>query len=412
MLELTAAIFKAFAYVAALTASGIILARFTLTYRLARYPTPSVGLSRWAGSAVALAAACTALLFYLRLGGEEDAAALNAIIWSPLGASLGLQFVGGLWIALLARRPVAAIGALLILAAFGVSGHAASQGITGSATIVLHVSAAAWWWGGLLILLSTSRTHTDGFPGLVAGFSRQAVWIVGALLASALSTAALLLEFRPDLSRTYDQGLLLKLSMSMVLLGLAGANKFIFTPRLASDPRARTRLRAMILVELLVFAGIFAVTAWLTTYQSPHDAIHAGAEEVPAVDGRIAIYQPWAPAMLTPNGTGAGYMVIVNKQSVDDYLMGAKSPWAEHVTLHRSITEDNIARMRPIARLRIAAGGRVAIKPGVYHLMFTGLYSRFVAGDAVPLALVFERAGEVNFMLQVRSLNGAPYHGH
>ena len=54
----------------------------------------------------------------------------------------------------------------------------------------------------------------------------------------------------------------------------------------------------------------------------------------------------------------------------------------------------------------------MAIKPGVHHLMFTGLYSRFVAGDIVPLALVFERAGGVNFMLQVRSLNGAPYHGH
>jgi copper(I)-binding protein len=63
--------------------------------------------------------------------------------------------------------------------------------------------------------------------------------------------------------------------------------------------------------------------------------------------------------------------------------------------------------MRPTARLRIAAGGRVAINPGVYHLMFTGLYSRFVAGDVVPLALVFERAGEVNFMLQVRSLRRA-----
>lgn len=46
----------------------------------------------------------------------------------------------------------------------------------------------------------------------------------------------------------------------------------------------------------------------------------------------------------------------------------------------------------------------MAINAGVYHLMFTGLYSRFVAGDVAPRALVFERAGEVNFMLQVRSI--------
>jgi copper(I)-binding protein/putative copper export protein len=412
MLELTAAILKAFAYVAALTASGIILAGFTLTYRLARYPTPSVGLSRWAGSALAVAVACTALLFYLRLGGEEDAAALDAIVWSPLGASLGLQFVGGLCLAILRRRAVAAVGAVLILAAFGVSGHAASQGITSSATIVLHVSAVAWWWGGLLILLSTSRTQTDGFAELVAGFSRQAVWIVGVLFVAALSTAALLLEFKPDLTRTYDRGVLVKLSMSMVLLALAGANKFVFTPRLASDPRARTRLLAMILAELLVFAGIFAATAWLTTYQSPHDASHIAEAEIPAVDGRIAIYEPWAPPILTPNGNGAGYMVIVNKQPVDDYLIGAKSPWAKHVTLHSSITEDNIARMRPVARLRIAAGGRVAIEPGIYHLMFIEPYARFAVGDVVPVTLVFERAGQVSFMLHVRPLGHAPAHGH
>ncbi|KQN07146.1 hypothetical protein ASE85_18965 [Sphingobium sp. Leaf26] len=68
--------------------------------------------------------------------------------------------------------------------------------------------------------------------------------------------------------------------------------------------------------------------------------------------------------------------------------------------------------MRELAALPIPAGGQVTLEPGVYHLMFTQLYTPLVVGDIVPLTLVFERAGRIEVMLRVLPLGGRPADDH
>ncbi|KQN07137.1 hypothetical protein ASE85_18905 [Sphingobium sp. Leaf26] len=319
-----------------------------------------------------------------------------------------MHLVGGLWVAGFAYRAAALIGAALIIVAFGVVGHSASRGLLTSVTVLLHVTTAAWWFGGLWVLLFASWRPLSDLAPLVTRFSRQAVWIIGVLLTVAPATAVLLLEFRFDPALAYQQGLLTKIGLTAVLLTLAGFNKLILMPRLVAGNGSRIWLRSTIAAEILLFAGVMGTTAYLVTYRSPHDAAdaaHVHPDEI-AVSGPICIVQPWAPAMPGGARTGAGYMVIVNNQPVADRLVAASSPWAEHVSLHASINDGNIARMRELAALRVPAGGRTTMKPGVYHLMFTGLYAPFVAGDVVPLTLVFERAGKVAVTLNVRPIGG------
>ncbi|HTU09739.1 MAG TPA: copper chaperone PCu(A)C [Allosphingosinicella sp.] len=415
MLDLAAAAVKGLGYAAALGAVGITLAQNSLAgFGGALAPGPR-RLVRAAGALLAISACYSAFLYFLRLGGEADAAILGALFLSPLGAALALQLVGGLWLALAPGRPAAFVAALLILAAFGTVGHSAARGLPSSLSVVVHVCAAAWWFGGLWLLLSAARRSTpDEFVALVSRFSRQAIWVVLILLAAALLTAALILEFRFDLGLAYERGLLAKAGLTALLLLLAGVNKFVLTPRLASSDRALPWLRRAILAELGLFVGIMGATAFLTTYLSPHedhDGVHAEAG-APQVDGPIAVYSPWAPAMPGGAGTGGGYMTLVNNQPFADRLVAARSEWAEHVTLHRSSMDGNISRMRDIESLAIPAGGRITLAPGSYHLMFTGLYAPFVEGDVVPITLVFERAGEVNVTLAVGPIGGMPDHSH
>lgn len=415
MLELATAVIKALSYAAALTAAGIVLARATLERVNGPLVSAPIRLTRSAGLIAAIAAACLAILFIERLGGEADAAAIDAVLRSPLGAALGLQAAGGLWLFLLASRRVATIGALLILIAFGVVGHSASRGLVTSTTVVLHVAAAAWWLGGLWLLHHASRRMAnDAFALLVATFSRQAVWIVSALLIAALTTAGLLLEFRFDLELAYQRGLIAKLGLVLTLLALAGINKLVLAPGLGMAPKARQRLTRMIRAELLLFSAIFAVTGWLTTYASPHDADHGDSDEqiAPQATGPIAIVEPWAPAVPDGLGTASGYMVIVNNQPFEDRLIAARSPWAEHVSLHASSVENRMATMRELDALPIPAKRRVNLKRGVYHLMFTGLYSPLVEGDTVPVTLTFERAGNLDVAFDVRGMGGEPVHRH
>ncbi|WP_052134396.1 copper chaperone PCu(A)C [Sphingomonas sp. 37zxx] len=415
MLEALAAVIKGLGYAAALTAAGTTLARSTLARGLPM-PIPSLDrLIRWAGLPLATAISGTALLFFLRLGGDADTETLGAIFLSPLGLALAMQFAGGLWLAFTAHRPIAIVGALLVIIAFGVVGHSATRGVVSSATVVLHVAAAAWWLGGLwALLLAKRRLPERSLPQLVVLFSRQAVWIVAVLLLAALTTAALILDFQFDLARDYDRALLTKLGLTLALLALAGFNKLIVAPRLVSQPAAGSWLRRTVLLELLLFSAIMATTAFVTTYLSPHDAneqpVHH--EGQPGARGPVAIIQPWAPAMPSGASTGAGYMTILNNQPVEDRLISASSPWAEQVTLHRSSTIDSVSRMREVDRLSISAKTEIVMAPGGLHLMFTGLYAPFVAGDVVPLTLVFERAGSVAVQLSVQQLGSRPVAEH
>lgn len=68
--------------------------------------------------------------------------------------------------------------------------------------------------------------------------------------------------------------------------------------------------------------------------------------------------------------------------------------------------------MQDLLRMTIPARGRLVLAPRGYHLMFTGLYSPFVAGDDVPLTLRFSRAGEIDVTIKVRAVGDDPTHNH
>jgi copper(I)-binding protein len=92
----------------------------------------------------------------------------------------------------------------------------------------------------------------------------------------------------------------------------------------------------------------------------------------------------------------AGYLVIENGGARADRLTGARSPVAETVTLHETVERDGVASMRPLAGgLTVPPGGRVQLAPGGAHFMLNRLAQPLRQGDAVPLTLVFETAGDV-----------------
>lgn len=408
MLELLTAGLRALTHAAALGGAGAVLARSTLPI-----PAPVAQALdrpiRIAGLVLVLCIAGSALVYLTRLGGGADMDALRAVMLSPLGAALSLQFIGGLWLMLRSSRPSALAGVLLILLAYATAGHSAQRGLITSIAVFLHVAAAAWWLGGLGTLTLAQRHMPSTFAGIVDRFSRQAIWIILLLLSAALFTAALLLEFRFDPSSGYARGLLAKAALTLALLALAGGNKLLLAPRLPTSRGAARWLQRSIRAELVLLGCVIAVTAWLTTWHSPNETIHS-RQQLPA--GPIEVIDAWAPEMPGRVGNGAGYMTLVNHQSVADRLTEVTSPWAERVTLHDSTLAGGISRMRGVVAVDVPAKGRAMLAQGATHLMFTGLYAPFVAGDVVPIVLVFEKAGRMELSLTVRPLNGLPPHEH
>jgi copper(I)-binding protein len=127
---------------------------------------------------------------------------------------------------------------------------------------------------------------------------------------------------------------------------------------------------------------------------------------------------PWARA--TPGGAqvAGGYMKITNTGTDADRLVGGSLPIASEVEVHEMAMSGNVMKMRRLAEgLEIKPGQTVELKPGSYHLMFTGLRSGLKAGQTVKGTLAFEKAGTVEVEYKVvpigaQSGGGAKGGGH
>ncbi len=116
----------------------------------------------------------------------------------------------------------------------------------------------------------------------------------------------------------------------------------------------------------------------------------------------LIVRHPGARATATASVPGVGYLVIENSGADDDRLLGAESPAAAQIELHRTVIEDGVARMRPVPDgVAVPAGAIVELAPGSYHFMLMGLGAPLTAGEYVPLTRRFEGAGEIAVELAV-----------
>jgi copper resistance protein D len=167
----------------------------------------------------------------------------------------------------------AAVGlAIVVLIGPAWTGHAgATPGRAGElplAADALHLLAAGAWLGGLpllaMLLAAASQQKEPRWAAATASalqrFSILGMVSVGMLLASGIVNGFYQVGTLDNLlTTTYGQLVLVKIALFAAMVGLASANRFYWTPRLASSGTVR-RLRQTSLAETaLGFAAIAAV---------------------------------------------------------------------------------------------------------------------------------------------------------
>lgn len=129
--------------------------------------------------------------------------------------------------------------------------------------------------------------------------------------------------------------------------------------------------------------------------------------------GDVSIDHPYA--LPTPAGarTGAVYFRgLKNKGAQADRLIGASTPAAASVEVHRSSMDGNVMKMRAIESLDLPAGEEVKLRHGgTLHVMLIGIKEPLKVGDRFPLVLRFERGGQTEVMVWVQQPK-APDEGH
>ncbi len=125
----------------------------------------------------------------------------------------------------------------------------------------------------------------------------------------------------------------------------------------------------------------------------------------------IKVENPWARASAGAARAGAAYMALVNNGDAADTLINVKSDVSKRTEIHTHMMDGGVMRMRQIEGIEVPAGEPVVLQPGGLHIMFMGLHAPFKEGDAFPLTLVFEHAGEIEVNVSIKGV-GAKDSGH
>ena len=156
----------------------------------------------------------------------------------------------------------------------------------------IHVLAMSTWVGGLIILVAAlpaatrrleARQRTRLLAESLRRFSPLALASVIALLATGIVQSVLHLESLSDLWATaFGRAILVKAGLMLLLIGLGALNRRRSIPRLrriaaggGSPGREGLLLRRTLRGELVLFAGVLAATAALTSY-APPDTLAGG----------------------------------------------------------------------------------------------------------------------------------------
>ncbi len=130
--------------------------------------------------------------------------------------------------------------------------------------------------------------------------------------------------------------------------------------------------------------------------------------------GDLTLQHPWTRAT-PPAPRSPAVLVIKNAGSAPDRLLGGSAGFADTVEVHEMKMDGDVMKMAPVeGGLEIPAGGEVALKPGSFHIMFTGLKHGLTQGEEEKGTLVFEKAGTVEVEWAVEAVGASqPAHaGH
>ena len=321
-------------------------------------------------------------LLNLPLDGIATPAPWTSALATSLGPSL-LIAIFAMAIAWGARKSVGTligrVSTALAMAGVGLSlaasGHAATaspQWLT-RPSLFLHGVAVAYWIGALPPLAVMAYRRDDGLPRVLKRFSGLAMPLVALLVLSGLVLSIIQLGSVGALIDTpYGVLLSIKLTLVILLLGLAALNRFLWTPAVARNYENTRPLLGSILLECVLVVGILGVVAgWRFTPPPRADVAAAAAPISVHIHTDAAMFQ----VLVSPGTVGANDFVL-------QLMTGDAAPLpARETVLILSLPERGI---EPIERraTRGADGswhvrGVALPLPGRWHMQIDALVTDF-----------------------------------
>lgn len=124
-------------------------------------------------------------------------------------------------------------------------------------------------------------------------------------------------------------------------------------------------------------------------------ALAGGLLLTPGAVAEPEISGAWVRAMPPTQSMTAAYLTLDNPGERAVTIIGASSDASPRVEIHTTVSRDGMQRMQPVDRLEVAAGARVDLAPGGYHLMLRDMPTMPAEGDPVELCLELDTGRSV-----------------
>lgn len=129
----------------------------------------------------------------------------------------------------------------------------------------------------------------------------------------------------------------------------------------------------------------------------------------PALAADVRVTGAWVRANAPGVAKAAAYLTLVNESARELRLIGAASPAAERVQLHRTVESDGQSRMeRQTGGVAVPARGERRFQPGGLHIMLMDLEHDLEAGEALPLVLTFDDGAKRRVSVPIKPLTWSP----
>lgn len=129
--------------------------------------------------------------------------------------------------------------------------------------------------------------------------------------------------------------------------------------------------------------------------------IFVAACSPPAVEQTLSFEDAWVRAMPPGAMMTAGFGRLVNHTDHQLEITAYTSPAYDDVSLHQTVIENGVSRMREVPGLSIPPGGEVELAPGGYHLMLMMPTQASGPHDRVVLRIEVAEGQQFNFELPV-----------
>lgn len=127
---------------------------------------------------------------------------------------------------------------------------------------------------------------------------------------------------------------------------------------------------------------------------------------------QIGVSDAWIPQAPPGAAMLAGYLTIKNDSDAPVSILAAESDRFRTVSVHQTVIENGVARMRELHSLEIAPGKEVKFAPGGMHLMLMQPRKAVEPGDHIEITLLFSDGTRVPAIFDVQAADVETSEGH